>query len=124
MQRTIKRNIKFFNLGLAVLTFFIGFPAVNYTQDDAVPVKTELITVPVSVLDKQGRYITDLKKENFQVFEDGVEQEVAAFEPVEQPLTIIVLVDASISMKDQKDILSFVNSIPRTRSSTPYLAKI
>lgn len=89
-----------------MLVFFIGFPTINYTQDDVVRVKTELITVPVSVMDKQGRYLTDLTKENFQLFENGVEQEVAVFEPVEQPFTIILLVDVSISMKDQKKNLS------------------
>lgn len=69
-------------------------------QDDTLRVETNLITVPVSVMDRDGRYITNLRKEDFQVFEDGVEQEIAYFEPTEQPFTALLLLDSSGSMKN------------------------
>jgi Ca-activated chloride channel homolog len=67
-------------------------------QDEVVRVDTNLVTVAASVMDRDGRYITDLKKEDFQIFEDGVEQQVSFFAPVEQPFTIFFLLDTSPSM--------------------------
>jgi Ca-activated chloride channel family protein len=67
-------------------------------EDEVVRVDTNLVTIPASIMDRDGRYITDLRKEDFQIFEDGVEQEVAVFVPVEQPFTILFLLDVSGSM--------------------------
>lgn len=67
-------------------------------QDEVLRVDTNLVTIPASVMDRDGRYLTDLKKEDFQIFEDGVEQEVAFFSTVEQPFTILFLLDTSSSM--------------------------
>ena len=49
-------------------------------------------------MDRNGRFITDLQKEDFQIFEDGVEQEISFFSPVEEPFTILFLMDVSGSM--------------------------
>jgi len=49
-------------------------------------------------MDREGRYITNLQKEDFQLFEDGVEQEISFFAPVDSPFTIIFLLDVSGSM--------------------------
>jgi Ca-activated chloride channel homolog len=69
------------------------------TQDEVVRVDTNLVTIPASVIDRRdGRYLTDLKKEDFHIFEDGVEQDVAFFAPVERPFTILLLLDTSASM--------------------------
>lgn len=37
------------------------------------------VLVPVVITDKQGHYVTGLRKEDFEVFEDGVEQDITAF---------------------------------------------
>jgi Ca-activated chloride channel family protein len=54
---------------------------------------------------KRDRYITDLTKENFEVFEDGVKQEIQYFglEAGEdaQPLNVVLLIDTSGSVKDK-----------------------
>lgn len=75
-------------------------------QDDVIRVDTNLVTIPASVMDREGRYVTDLKKEDFQIFEDGVEQEVSLFAPVEQPFTILFLLDMSGSMTYRIDDLA------------------
>lgn len=67
-------------------------------QDDVIRVDTNLVTIPATVMDRNGRYVTDLQKENFQIVEDGIEQEVAFVAPVEQPFTILFLLDVSSSM--------------------------
>ncbi len=64
---------------------------------DVVRVNTTLVTVPVSVLDRQGRFVPNLQREDFSVFEDGVEQSIAYFEPAEKPFTVALLLDTSAS---------------------------
>ena len=66
-------------------------------EGDVVRVNTSLVAVPVSVLDRQGRFIANLKREDFQVFENGVEQSIAYFEPAEKPFTVALLLDTSPS---------------------------
>ncbi|HYR74478.1 MAG TPA: VWA domain-containing protein [Pyrinomonadaceae bacterium] len=66
-------------------------------EGDVVRVNTSLVTVPVSVLDRQGRFIANLQREDFQVFENGVEQSIAYFEPAEKPFTVALLLDTSPS---------------------------
>ena len=66
-------------------------------EGDVVRVNTSLVTVPVSVLDRQGRFIPDLQREDFRVFENGVEQSIAYWEPADKPFTVALLLDTSPS---------------------------
>ncbi|MEP6741306.1 MAG: VWA domain-containing protein [bacterium] len=66
-------------------------------EGDVVRVSTNLVTVPVSVLDRQGRFIADLTREDFSVFENGVEQKIAYWEPADKPFTVALLLDTSPS---------------------------
>src|SRR5215831_10950642 len=67
------------------------------SEGDVVKVNTSLVTVPVSVLDHQGRFISNLQRDDFRIFENGVEQSVAYFEPAEKPFTVALLLDTSAS---------------------------
>ena len=120
-RRIIKRSPKVTTLlGLVISTLALTTPQnpaladhVNQVdaQDEVVRVNTNLVTVPATVMDRDGRYITDLKKDDFQIFEDGVEQEVAFFGPVEQPFTILFLLDVSSSMTPNvKDLTRAANA--------------
>ena len=66
-------------------------------EGEIVRVNTTLVTVPVSVMDRSGKYIADLVKEDFRIFENGVEQEVAYFAAVEKPFTVVLMLDTSAS---------------------------
>src|SRR5437762_4356324 len=66
-------------------------------EGDVVRVNTTLVTVPVSVLDRQGRFVPNLRREDFSVFENGAEQSIAYFEPSEKPFTVALLLDTSAS---------------------------
>ena len=68
-------------------------------EGDVVRVNASLVTVPVSVLDRDGRFIAGLRKDDFRVFEDGAEQQVAYFAPVEQPFTVALVIDTSGSTR-------------------------
>ncbi|MFN2492287.1 MAG: VWA domain-containing protein [Pyrinomonadaceae bacterium] len=67
------------------------------SEGDIVRINTALVTVPVSVLDRQGRFVPNLRREDFSVFENGVEQSIAYFEPAEKPFTVALLLDTSAS---------------------------
>src|SRR5438874_8101141 len=54
-----------------------------------------LITIPAIVMDRNGRYIANLRKEDFHVYEDGAEQNLAYFAPVEKPFTVALMLDVS-----------------------------
>lgn len=62
-------------------------------------VDTKLVTIPVRVIDRKGRFIGGLKKENFKVFEDSAEQEVALFSNDAQAFTVALVLDMSYSAK-------------------------
>ena len=66
-------------------------------DDDVLRVETSLVTVPVSVFDRDGKFVSNLRKEDFRVFENGKEQEIAYFEPVEKPFTVLLMLDTSDS---------------------------
>jgi Ca-activated chloride channel homolog len=70
-------------------------------DDDVIKIETSLVTLPVSVIDREGRFIAGLRKENFQIFEDGVQQKVEYFASVEQPFTVALLLDVSGSTESR-----------------------
>ena len=83
---------------------------------DIVRVNTTLVTIPVSVMDRDGRYVPNLQKEEFRIWEDGVEQEVAFFQSVDKPFSVVLMLDTSPStqfrLEDIQDAaISFVNQL-------------
>lgn len=66
---------------------------------EEIVVDTKLVTIPVRVMDRKGGFVPGLKRENFKVFEDGVEQEVALFSNDSQPFTVALVLDMSYSAK-------------------------
>lgn len=68
-------------------------------EGDVVRVKTDLVTIPFSVLDRNGRYITGLRQEDVHIYEDGVEQEISFFNSVDQPISVVLLLDTSDSTR-------------------------
>ena len=70
-------------------------------ENDVVRVSTNLITVPAEVMDHNGRYIGNLRKEDFRIFENGVEQQLSYFAAVEQPFTVALLLDVSGSTQSR-----------------------
>jgi VWFA-related protein len=67
------------------------------SEGDVVRVDTTLVAVPVSVLDRQGRFVPNLKREDFSVYENDIEQSIAYFEPSEKPFTVALVLDTSAS---------------------------
>jgi Ca-activated chloride channel family protein len=89
---------------------------VDVDENEVISVNTTLVTLPVSVTDRYGKYIPDLRKEDFRVFEDGVEQQVAYFATVEKPFTVALVIDTSASTRYrieeiQDAAISFVDQL-------------
>ena len=83
---------------------------------DVIRVNTTLVTLPVSVMDRDGRYIPNLRKEDFRLWEDGVEQTVAFFSSVDKPFSVVLMIDTSGStrfrLEDIQDAaITFVNQL-------------
>lgn len=73
-------------------------------EDDAVVedgevirVSTQLVSIPVRVMDKSGRFVGGLKQQDFRVTEDGVDQEIALFSNENEPFTVALMLDMSMS---------------------------
>jgi len=66
---------------------------------DVIKVNTTLVTLPVSVMDRSGRYVPNLRKEDFRLWEDGVEQQVAFFSSVDKAFSVVLMLDTSGSTR-------------------------
>lgn len=66
-------------------------------DDDAevVRVVTDLVMLPVSVLDRRGRYVTDLLGGDFRIYEEGTEQKISHFGSIDHPFSVTLLLDTS-----------------------------
>ena len=78
-------------------------PGLSSTDSQQGPVATfrahtDLVLIPVTVTDALNRFVLGLRKEDFHLFEDGVEQNVANFSGEDAPLSIGMLFDESGSM--------------------------
>src|SRR5262247_4060132 len=69
------------------------------TVDDTGTIKmdTALVTIPASVIDRDGKFIPFLKKRDFRIFEDGVEQYIESLTSVEAPFHVALVLDTSNS---------------------------
>jgi VWFA-related protein len=64
-------------------------------------VDVPLALIPVHVTTELGSSVTNLKQENFRIFEDGVEQKITNFSSEDAPVSIGLLFDASGSMRNK-----------------------
>ena len=82
-------------------------PGKKRLEDEEIKVDTNLVTTPVSVLDRQGRFMPNLKARDFKIFDNGVPQKVTWFQSSEQPFTVILMIDISPSTRYSIDDIRF-----------------
>ncbi|MBK9155421.1 MAG: VWA domain-containing protein [Chloracidobacterium sp.] len=82
-------------------------PFTKKEEDEIITIETDLVTTPVTVMDRNGRFIPGLKKKDFKIFENGVAQEVTYFQSEEQPFTVVLMIDTSPSTKYHIDEIHF-----------------
>ncbi len=88
---------------LVPLTALLALPYSRGQKQDpagsqAIQVQVEMVSLPVVVTTRDGRRVTDLQKEDFEVLEDKVPQQIAGFASTEEPVSVALLLDTSGSM--------------------------
>lgn len=73
--------------------------------DEVITVETRLVSVPVMISDRDGRFVSGLKRNNFKIFQDGIEQEIAFFGDDREPINIALLLDTSYSTSEQINLI-------------------
>ncbi|MFH4246995.1 hypothetical protein WAI89_19775, partial [Acinetobacter baumannii] len=81
-----------------VLVLGISLFCVSYSQDSELSIRNDLVAVPVTVFDRQGRLIGSLSEKDFEIYENGELQEIVKFESAREPITIVFVLDLSPSM--------------------------
>ncbi len=66
-------------------------------------VNVDLVVVHTTVLDKNGHFISGLKKEDFHVYEDGIGQTISMFSQEDVPVSLGIVIDTSGSMRNKID---------------------
>jgi Ca-activated chloride channel family protein len=69
------------------------------------------VIVPVTVKDGAGRLVPDLRKDEFRIFEDNVEQRIAFFRAEAVPLSIVLLIDNDLKSKDAQKVVESLRAI-------------
>jgi len=64
----------------------------------------DLVSLNVTVTDQTQKYVVDLSQDDFQVYEDGVKQDVTLFNRTNLPIALALLVDTSASMETRLPI--------------------
>ncbi len=96
------RNLGFLVLaGIAGLTQAQAPPA---SQDDVPLYRTDarLVLLHASVVDKNGKLVTNIPQSAFKIFEDGVEQPIRLFRREDVPVSMGIIVDNSGSMTSKR----------------------
>ena len=97
----------------AVLATAIGLFAQDPTFQ--VTVNSSLLPLEAVVRDSSGRPVMDLKKDDFQIYEDGVAQKISLFEMAETPRSVMLIFDRSGSAEKQEStVLQAINVFMRT----------
>jgi Ca-activated chloride channel homolog len=66
---------------------------------------TQLVPVHVTVTDADRRLVPDLEQQDFEIYDNGVRQDIAFFQSEAQPITVVVMLDTSLSMALHFDLL-------------------
>ena len=87
--------------GLAALAAAVAAQGPPSAQSPAFRAGVDIVSLNVTVTDGINHYVTDLNEPDFQIFEDGVRQDVSFFSRREQPIALSLLLDSSASMEDK-----------------------
>jgi len=109
---------KFFLLLIFSLTFSVALCAQDKKNEDdeILRIETQLVDVPFVVTDKSGKPLLNLKQNNFVLYEDGRQQEIADFAATNAPFEVALLLDTSGSARSDLELIkraaeNFINSL-------------
>lgn len=97
-RRYFLKTLPATGLSVAGLGGVVGAALGQQERQYRFEVRVDLISLNVTVTDTSDRFIIDLAKENFAVYEDGIRQEIDVFSREDLPLRLVFLLDTSASM--------------------------
>lgn len=86
----------------------------NRTDEAVMKIRTDLVSLSVIVSGREGRLIPGLKRDDFEVYENKIRQQIEYFSDEDQPATIGIIFDVSGSMKGR---------IAQARTALQYFAE-
>jgi VWFA-related protein len=89
----------------------------NPLSPETIRIETRLVNLNVKAVDKAGQPLTDLKLEDFVVYEDSAKQDVTHFKPVNAPVNVLMLLDLSGSTQKKRGAMieaarKFIDTLP------------
>ena len=87
---------------LLLLSTAVAVPLVIGAQQPAFRSAIDVVSMNVTVTDSTNKYITDLTEQDFEIFEDGVKQELTLFNRSNLPVALSLLIDTSSSRRFEK----------------------
>jgi Ca-activated chloride channel family protein len=90
-------------LGILFFTaLFLAFSsAAQTTDDEPIRVESSLVVINATITDAKGSPVAGLKQNQFQIYEDGMEQKIEFFEAAKTPFAAVILLDSSGSMEQR-----------------------
>jgi VWFA-related protein len=90
----------------------------TFDENGTIKMDTTLVTIPVSVIDRHGKFVPFLTKRDFRLYEDGAEQDIEIFNSVKTPFHVALVIDTSRStmfkLEDiQNAAFAFVKQLKR-----------
>ncbi len=86
-------------------------PAPQGTPQARIRIPVDQVIVPVTVKDSSGRLVADLRRDEFRIFEDNVEQRIASFQADVIPLSMVLLIDNDLKSKDAKQVSDSLRAV-------------
>lgn len=92
-----------------------GTASLKVRPGERIRLNVDMVLVPVTVTDPMNRLVTGLEKEDFQLYENGGEQNIATFAAEDAPVSIGIIFDLSGSMstkliRARESILQFIRT--------------
>ncbi len=94
-------------LRFLILLILSSISIVNIVAQDEDPIRidTSLVRLNVGVVDQRGRPILSLGKDNFELYEDDVKQNITRFESSEAPFSVVIMLDMSGSTIGFREVI-------------------
>jgi len=93
------RPVRFFQAALFVPTLLCLIPAARAQKtppapDQGIHVSVDRVNVGVIVTDSRGKFVEGLRREDFHLFDNAVEQPISDFAAIEEPAQVLLLIEA------------------------------
>jgi VWFA-related protein len=86
-------------------------PADKPQAQAPIRITVRTVVVPVTVKDRNGNLVPDLRRDEFRVFEDNIEQEITRLSVETVPLSLVILIDNDLKRKDEQQVEPSLTSI-------------